>query len=116
LIRWVSRFTSETGRDPRSPCPHLWFLSFVGFSIVALRSNLSSLGLPSQGIQLSHIRTPFSLIYGPHFLNISDDKHQNKIKITKEKNEEVNMDKTSTYKIKITKEKNEEVNLDKTST
>jgi hypothetical protein len=46
---------------PSPPCPILSFPSFLGFSIVALRSNLSILGLPSGESQLSHIRPPFSL-------------------------------------------------------
>jgi hypothetical protein len=36
--RWVSRFTPGTGRDTQPPLSYLYFPSFVGFSIVALRS------------------------------------------------------------------------------
>ena len=46
-----------------TPAPPVLSLlpEFIGFSIVALRSNLSVLGLPPGGSQLSHIRPPFSL-------------------------------------------------------
>lgn len=47
--------------NPAPPTSYLCFPRFLELSIVALRSNLSILGLPPGESQLSHIRPPFSL-------------------------------------------------------
>ncbi len=46
---------------PSPPLSYPCLPCFIGFSIVALRPNLSILGLPPGESQLSHIRPPFSL-------------------------------------------------------